>query len=101
MDQARGHDDAGRGSFPDPHPPPPGCSRANLGIFQRALANIPWKEYTAEGGRKYWYHTETKQSVWDMPEAYKAALNASSGPSTPVYVASLPALSPEEARTLC
>lgn len=43
---------------------------------QRALANQPWKEYTAEGGRKYWYNTETKQSSWEMPEAYKNALGA-------------------------
>ncbi|KAK5990429.1 Pre-mRNA-processing protein prp40 [Cladobotryum mycophilum] len=51
---------------------------------ERALASQPWKEYTAEGGRKYWYNTETKQSSWEMPEAYKKALGASSGPSTPV-----------------
>lgn len=42
--------------------------------WQRALSNQPWKEYTAEGGRKYWYNTETKQSSWEMPEAYKNAL---------------------------
>lgn len=42
--------------------------------IQRALANQPWKEYTAEGGRKYWYNTETKQSSWEMPEIYKTAL---------------------------
>jgi pre-mRNA-processing factor 40 len=41
---------------------------------QRALANQPWKEYTAEGGRKYWYNTETKQSTWEMPDVYKNAL---------------------------
>lgn len=42
--------------------------------LQRALANQPWKEYTAEGGRKYWYNTETKQSTWEMPDVYKNAL---------------------------
>jgi len=41
---------------------------------QRALANQPWKEYTAEGGRKYWYNTESKQSSWEIPEVYKNAL---------------------------
>ena len=49
---------------------------------QRALVNQPWKEYTAEGGRKYWYNTETKQSSWEMPEVYKKAL-AQAPPSLP------------------
>ena len=43
-------------------------------VIQRALANQPWKEYTSEGGRKYWYNTETKASSWEMPEVYKSAL---------------------------
>ena len=43
-------------------------------IKQRALANQPWKEYTTPEGRKYWANAETKQSVWEMPEAYKSAL---------------------------
>lgn len=47
-------------------------------MVQRALANQPWKEYTAEGGRKYWYNTETKQSSWEMPEVYKNALGPTS-----------------------
>lgn len=38
------------------------------------MANQPWKEYTAEGGRKYWYNTETKLSSWEMPDAFKDAL---------------------------
>lgn len=42
--------------------------------MQRALLDQPWKEYTAEGGRKYWYNTETKASSWEMPEVYKNAL---------------------------
>lgn len=50
---------------------------------QRALANQPWKEYTAEGGRKYWYNTETKQSSWEMPDVYKTALGTTSKPATP------------------
>jgi len=45
---------------------------------QRALANQPWKEYTAEGGKKYWYNTETKQSSWEMPDVYKRALGVGS-----------------------
>ena len=57
---------------------------ANVSRFQRALANQPWKEYTAEGGRKYWYNTETKQSSWEMPDIYKRALAGGAGtPTTP------------------
>lgn len=56
-----------------------------LTVFQRALANQPWKEYTAEGGKKYWYNTETKQSSWEMPEIYKQALGV--GTTTPTSVA--------------
>lgn len=53
-------------------------------LLQRALANQPWKEYTAEGGRKYWYNTETKQSTWEMPDVYKRALGIADGtPTTP------------------
>lgn len=51
--------------------------------FQRAVANQPWKEYTAEGGRKYWYNTETKQSTWEMPEVYKTALAQAPHPHAP------------------
>lgn len=52
--------------------------------LQRALANQPWKEYTAEGGRKYWYNTETKQSSWEMPDVYKRALGGDeASPVTP------------------
>jgi pre-mRNA-processing factor 40 len=55
---------------------------ANLACLpQRALANQPWKEYTAEGGRKYWYNTETKQSSWEMPDVYKKALGISDSPT--------------------
>jgi hypothetical protein len=57
--------------------------RANVFSFQRALANQPWKEYTAEGGRKYWSHTETKQSTWEMPEVYKTALAQAQHPHAP------------------
>ena len=53
-------------------------------VLQRALASQPWKEYTAEGGRKYWYNTETKQSSWEMPDVYKEALSKDNVPSTPV-----------------
>ncbi len=62
--------------------------------MQRALANQPWKEYTAEGGRKYWYNTETKQSSWEMPEIYKEALSKEAAPPTPVvaYVYDCPCL---------
>ncbi len=60
-----------------------GCADLRRGI-QRALANQPWKEYTAEGGRKYWYNTETKQSSWEMPDVYKRALaGGEATPTTP------------------
>lgn len=52
---------------------------------KRALADQPWKEYTADGGRKYWYNTESKQSTWEMPEVYKNALaQAPAAPAAPV-----------------
>lgn len=58
--------------------------------LQRALANQPWKEYTAEGGRKYWYNTETKQSSWEMPDVYKRALGGDeASPVTPAYAKEL------------
>jgi pre-mRNA-processing factor 40 len=38
--------------------------------------NLVWKEYTAEGGRKYWYNSETKVTTWEMPDDLKAALDA-------------------------
>lgn len=58
-------------------------SLVDANYSQRALANQPWKEYTAEGGRKYWYNTETKQSSWEMPDAYKKALGSTGTPTTP------------------
>lgn len=58
---------------------------ANNILLKRALADQPWKEYTADGGRKYWYNTETKQSTWEMPEVYKSALaQAPPAPAAPV-----------------
>jgi hypothetical protein len=78
MDQAGGHDVGVRGK----EAAAPAATESRLSRHkasntpQRALANQPWKEYTAEGGRKYWYNTETKQSSWEMPEVYKAALGA-------------------------
>lgn len=56
--------------------------QANICV-QRALANQPWKEYTAEGGRKYWYNTETKQSSWEMPDVFKNAMGVPATPATP------------------
>lgn len=65
-------------------------SRFGTNGIQRALANQPWKEYTAEGGRKYWYNTETKQSSWEMPEVYKTALAQSTPASKPAAPYALP-----------
>lgn len=33
-----------------------------------------WNEYTTKDGHKYWYNTNTKKSVWEMPEEYKEYL---------------------------
>jgi len=58
--------------------------------MQRALATQPWKEYTAEGGRPYWYNTATKQSSWEMPDVYKEALSKKDAPAAPVAPYVLP-----------
>src|SRR4051812_49228295 len=67
-----------------------------LTSLQRALANQPWKEYTAEGGRKYWYNTETKTSSWEMPDVYKRALGSTSTgtPTTPATPSAFPTPGP-------
>lgn len=82
MDETRGHDVWRRGESIEVLFLKPSLSHGAFTDIhrQRALANQPWKEYTAEGGRKYWYNTETKQSSWEMPEAYRKALGHSSGP---------------------
>jgi pre-mRNA-processing factor 40 len=65
-------------------PEPNYCCTNACPRIQRALANQPWKEYTAEGGRKYWYNTESKQSSWEMPDVYKRALaGGEATPTTP------------------
>lgn len=93
MDQARGNDESGRGrSIPT-------MAQGLLPLLtsvQRALANQPWKEYTAEGGRKYWYNTDTKTSSWEMPDAYKRALGATSAgtPTTPATPSAFPTPGP-------
>lgn len=40
------------------------------------IGKLNWKEYTAPGGRKYWYNTKSGESVWNMPEACKKAIEA-------------------------
>ena len=74
----------------------------------QALSKQPWKEYTAEGGRKYYHNASTNATVWDMPEVYRAAIAASSTPQqksaavAPTFVAgsvaSLPQYPPQRAR---
>ncbi|KAJ3338720.1 PRP40 pre-mRNA processing factor 40 [Gonapodya sp. JEL0774] len=40
--------------------------------LERALATLPWKEYTDKGsGRKYYSNTQTKQTIWEMPPEWK------------------------------
>lgn len=61
---------------------PPFVQTTNLP--QRAIAQQPWREFTTPEGRKYWNHSETKQSVWEMPEAYKTATAVNEIPSKPI-----------------
>ena len=37
---------------------------------ERQLAQCPWKEYS-DGGKTYYHHTETKESVWTIPKELK------------------------------
>jgi len=45
------------------------------GPTERAPEKQPWREHTAKSGRKYWHNTQTKLSVWEMPEVYRNALS--------------------------
>ena len=56
---------------------------AKADSLKRAIANQPWREFTTPDGRKYWNNTETKQSVWEMPEAYKNATSQNEPPPRP------------------
>ncbi|KAF9314415.1 hypothetical protein BG003_004182 [Podila horticola] len=38
-----------------------------------APGNVLWAEYTHQDGRKYYYHTVTKQTVWQKPNELKTA----------------------------
>lgn len=40
-------------------------------MFQLALGSCAWKEFTAEGGRKYYYNSITNESKWEIPPEYK------------------------------
>lgn len=33
-----------------------------------------WRELTAQNGRKYYYNSVTKVSVWEMPQEYKGTI---------------------------
>ena len=39
--------------------------------------NVLWKEYTTDDGRKYYFNTKTKVSVWDKPAELKTAQESS------------------------
>ena len=59
---------------------------------ERALASQPWKEYQTPEGRKYYSNSETKQTVWEIPQQYKEALESAqptppSLPAAPAFVA--------------
>ena len=50
---------------------------------ERQLAQCPWKEFS-DGGKTYYHHTETKESVWTIPKELKELkdkLAASKAPS--------------------
>ncbi len=80
MDKAIGVDDSSRGTFSRfQH-----CLSPEIDRLQRAIANQPWREYTTPDGRKYWNNVETKQSVWEIPEAYKNAISQSEPAPRPV-----------------
>lgn len=39
---------------------------------QKAIGALPWKETTDQkSGRKYYYNSETKKTVWQMPDEMK------------------------------
>lgn len=51
------------------------------------MAKTPWKEYPADGGSKYWYNTETQESVWDTPEEIQKILDSvKSDAEQPSYI---------------
>jgi hypothetical protein len=42
--------------------------------MQLALARSSWKEYTVEGGKKYYYNEQMKETVWTLPEEFDEVL---------------------------
>jgi pre-mRNA-processing factor 40 len=54
------------------------------------LSSFPWKEYTSDSGKVYYYNTTTKESRWTAPPEYlelkqkvsAEKLTASAGPSS-------------------
>lgn len=40
------------------------------------MAKTKWTEYAADGGSKYWYNSETQESVWDTPEEVQQILDS-------------------------
>ncbi|KAG0210975.1 hypothetical protein BGX28_008683 [Mortierella sp. GBA30] len=46
---------------------------ANPPAASGAPAKNAWTEYTHQDGRKYYYHTITKQTVWQKPDELKTA----------------------------
>ena len=59
---------------------------------EKALASQPWKEHTTPEGRNYYSNSETKQTVWEMPQTYRDALDSAQLltkplPQPPAFVA--------------
>lgn len=42
-----------------------------------------WVEYTHQDGRKYYYHSATKQTVWQKPDELKSSKEVRNNTSSP------------------
>jgi pre-mRNA-processing factor 40 len=40
---------------------------------EKILASCPWKEYTSDSGKTYYYNSHTKESRWQAPDEYLEA----------------------------
>ncbi|CEQ40246.1 SPOSA6832_01840 [Sporobolomyces salmonicolor] len=48
---------------------------------EREMDKTPWKEYET-GGRKYWVHSQSKETTWNMPKEISARMNPDQQHST-------------------
>lgn len=61
---------------------------------ERALASTPWKEYQTAEGRKYWHHTETKETTWTLPEVVREAMEKAAAEAPPPAPSTMPLAGP-------